>query len=117
MAAGADALDEEFPPFLWKVVLGALGDKKLEELVATLAGITGEVFAVTAPSERGIPSSDVAAAARAAMPDRDVHDCGSVADGVHAAMAAAGEDGAILVTGSMYVVGEARTLLANIDRS
>ena len=94
MAAGADALDEEFPPFLWKVVLGALGDKKLEELVAALAGITGEVFAVTAPSARGIPSSDVAAAARAAMPDREVHDCGSVADGVRAAVAAAGEDGA-----------------------
>ncbi len=117
MAAGADALDEEFPPFLWKVVLGALSDKKLDELVGTLAGITGEVFAVTAPSERGIPSSDVAAAARAVMPDREVRDCGSVADGVHAAVAAAGQDGAILVTGSMYVVGEARTLLANINRS
>ncbi|NNF88423.1 MAG: dihydrofolate synthase [Acidimicrobiia bacterium] len=112
MAAGAGALDEEFPPFLWKVVLGALADKKLDELVGTLSGIAGEVFAVTAPSHRGIPDSEVAAAARAAMPDRAVHESGSVADGVRAALEAAGEDGALLVTGSMYVVGEARSLLA-----
>jgi dihydrofolate synthase/folylpolyglutamate synthase len=117
MAAGAAALDEEFPPFLWKVVLGALGDKKLEELAGSLAGVAGEVFAVTAPSERGIPSAEVAAAARRAMPDRAVHESGSVADGVRGALAAAGEDGAVLVTGSMYVVGEARSLLASIDRS
>ena len=117
MAAGAAALDEEFPPFLWKVVFGALGDKKLEELIGALDSITGEIFAVTAPSHRGIPAADVAAAARAAMPDREVHESGSVADGVRAALAAAGEDGAVLVTGSMYVVGEARSLLAEIDRS
>jgi dihydrofolate synthase/folylpolyglutamate synthase len=117
MAAGAAALDEEFPPFLWKVVLGALGDKKLEELIGALDLIAGEIFGVTAPSERGIAAADVAAAARAAMPDREVHEAGSVADGVRAALAAAGEDGAVLVTGSMYVVGEARSLLADIDRS
>jgi dihydrofolate synthase/folylpolyglutamate synthase len=117
MAAGAAALDEEFPPFLWKVVLGALGDKKLEDLISVLAPVAGEIFAVTAPSERGIPAAEVAEAARAAMPDREVHESGSVADGVQAALAAAGEDGAVLVTGSMYVVGEARTLLASIDRS
>ncbi|NNC92794.1 MAG: dihydrofolate synthase [Acidimicrobiia bacterium] len=117
MAAGAAALDEEFPPFLWKVVLGALGDKKLEELIGALAPVAGEIFGVTAPSERGIAAADVAAAARATMPDREVHESGSVADGVRAALGAAGEDGAVLVTGSMYVVGEARSLLAEIDRS
>lgn len=117
MDAGAAALDEEFPPFLWKVVLGSLGDKKLEELIRALVPIAGEIFAVTAPSERGIPAVDVAAAARAAMPDLETHESGSVADGVRAALAAAGEDGAVLVTGSMYVVGEARSLLAETDRS
>ncbi len=117
MAAGASALDEEFPPFLWKVVLGALGDKKLEELVGALDAVTGEIFAVTAPSERGIPAAQVAAAATAAMPDRTVHQSGTVTDGVRAALEAASEDGAVLVTGSMYVVGEARSLLAKTERS
>jgi len=117
MAAGAAALDEEFPPFLWKVVLGALGDKKLDELIGALGAIAGEIYAVTAPSERGIPAEQVAAAAVSAMPDREVHVSGSVADGVHAALEAAGEDGAVLVTGSMYVVGEARSLLTNTERS
>jgi dihydrofolate synthase/folylpolyglutamate synthase len=117
MAAGALALDEEFPPFLWKTVVGALGDKKLDQLLAALEGIAGEVFAVAAQSDRSIPAQQVAEAARASLPDRDTHVAGSVSEGVRAALAAAGEDGAVLVTGSMYVVGEARSLLTNIERS
>ncbi len=117
MAAGASALDEEFPPFLWKVVVGVLGDKKLDLLLPALEGIAGEVFAVTAPSDRAIPAGQVAAAARIALPEVDIHESGSPADGLAAALESAGEDGAVLVTGSMYVVGEARSLLANIDRS
>ena len=117
MEAGAAALDEEFPPFLWKVVVGVLGDKRLDELVAALDGIAGDVFAVTAPSSRGVPAEEVAAAALAALPDHTVHVAGSVEDGLQAALAAAGEDGAVLITGSMYVAGEARSLLANTERS
>lgn len=116
MRAGAAALDEEFPPFLWKVVIGALGDKKLDEIIGELEGIAGEIFAATAPSSRGVPSAQVAAAARAALPQHAVHDSGPVADGITAALAAAGEDGAVLVTGSMYVAGEARSLLTNTER-
>jgi dihydrofolate synthase/folylpolyglutamate synthase len=117
MEAGAAALDEEFPPFLWKVVVGVLGDKRLDELAATLDSIAGEVFAVTAPSSRGVPAAEVAAAVRAALPDHAVHESGSVEDGVTAALEAAGEDGAVLITGSMYVAGEARSLLTNTERS
>lgn len=117
MQAGAATLDEEFPPFLWKVVVGVLSDKRLDDLAAALEGIAGEVFAVTAPSSRGVPATEVAAAARAALPDHSVHEAGSVEDGVKAALEAAGEDGAVLITGSMYVAGEARSLLANTERS
>lgn len=117
MRAGAAALDEEFPPFLWKVVFGALGDKKLVELLAELGGIAGEVFAVPAPSDRSIPAEEVAAAARSALPNRPVHVAASVGEGVSAARHAAGDDGAVLITGSMYVAGEARSLLANTERS
>jgi len=115
--AGAAALDEEFPPFLWKTVIGALADKKLDQLLAGLAGVAGEVFAVSAQSDRAIPAAEVAAAARLALPGVEVHELGSVPDGVEAAVLAAGADGAVLVTGSMYVVGEARSLLTNIERS
>ena len=117
IAAGAAALDEEFPPFLWKTVVGALADKQLDLLLAGLVGVAGEVFAVTAPSDRAIPAAEVAAAARRALPDVEVHVSGTVAEGVEAAVGAAGEDGAVLVTGSMYVVGEARSLLPNTERS
>jgi dihydrofolate synthase/folylpolyglutamate synthase len=117
MAAGAAALDEEFPPFLWKVVVGALADKKLDEILSELAGIAGDVYAVTAPGSRGIPARVVAEAARRALPDHTVHEAGSVSNGVGAALEAAGADGAVLVTGSMYVAGEARSLLASTERS
>ncbi|MGI9648932.1 MAG: bifunctional folylpolyglutamate synthase/dihydrofolate synthase [Acidimicrobiia bacterium] len=117
MQAGAATLDEEFPPFLWKVVVGVLGDKRLDEIAAALDGIAGEVFAVTAPSSRGVPAAEVAAAARSALPGRTVLEAGSVEDGIRAALEAAGEDGAVLITGSMYVAGEARSLLANTERS
>lgn len=117
IAAGAAALDEEFPPFLWKVVVGALADKQLDQLLTGLSGVAGAVFAVTAPSERAIPAAEVAAAARRALPDVEVVESGSVIEGLEQAVVAAGEDGAVLVTGSMYVVGEARSLLANIERS
>jgi dihydrofolate synthase/folylpolyglutamate synthase len=117
VAAGAAALDEEFPPFLWKVVVGALGDKKLDRILEPLSSIAGDVYAVTAPSSRGIPARVVAEAARRALPDHIVHEAGSVREGVGAALAAAGTDGAVLITGSMYVAGEARSLLANTERS
>ena len=116
-AARAAALDEEFPPFLWKVVVGALGDKKLEDILGRLSGIAGDIYAVTAPSSRGIPAAVVAEAARRALPDHTVHESGSVDDGLTAALDAAGVDGAVLVTGSMYVAGEARSLLSKTERS
>lgn len=112
MAALAHAVDEEFPPFLWKTVIGVMGDKDLEPMLESLKPIVGEVFAVSADYERARPAGEVAALATKLLPDTPVHVCGGVPDGVRAALEAAGNDGAILVTGSLYVVGEARSLIA-----
>lgn len=115
MAAGTAALDEEFPPFLWKVVLGSLGDKNLDRMVESLASVAGELFAVTAPSERAVPAEDIARTARGVV--EATHVAGSVENGVTMALEAAGPDGAVLVTGSMYVAGAARSLLMKTERS
>lgn len=115
MAAGTAAIDEEFPPFLWKVVLGSLGGKNLEGMLGSLASVAGEIFAVTAPSERGVPAEEIAHLARGVV--EATHVAGSVENGVNLALEAAGPDGAVLVTGSMYVAGAARSLLLRTERS
>jgi dihydrofolate synthase/folylpolyglutamate synthase len=115
--AGAAALDEEFPPFLWKVVFGALSDKNLEGMLGALDGVVGELFAVSASSERAISPEAIAEAAASVLEPGQIHVAGSIAEGLAAATEAAGADGAVLVTGSMYVVGEARSLLGATKRS
>ena len=67
------------------------------------------VVATTAPSPRAVPAAEVAAAAErlganaVAEPD--------VARAVDRALRLAGEEDVVLITGSFYVVGAARTML------
>ena len=117
IAAGAAALDEEFPPYLWKVVFGALSDKNLASMIAALSGVAGELFAVPAANERAISPETIAKAAAPMLEPGQIHVASTIAHGLKAATEAAGADGAVLVTGSMYVVGEARSLLKATERS
>jgi dihydrofolate synthase / folylpolyglutamate synthase len=108
IAALAAALAEEFPTTRWAVVFGAMADKDVPQMLRLLAPAAGSFHAArAADSSRARPAAAVAALAREAMavPVSD-H------DSVPAAVAAALGTGApVLVTGSLYVVGEARTAL------
>ena len=92
------------------LIYGAMRDKAVEEIAAILFPRAGHVI-VTAPAQ-----------ARALRPEsiRDLadHDSMSVAPDIQAALAMAGamaggaaEEDAIFVTGSLFLVGEARALL------
>jgi dihydrofolate synthase/folylpolyglutamate synthase len=72
----------------------------LDPLGATSASL---VVACPAPSARTVAPADIAAAARALGVDAEV--APDVATAVEIAKAAAGEDGLVLVAGSLYVVG------------
>jgi dihydrofolate synthase / folylpolyglutamate synthase len=72
------------------------------------------VVACPAPSPRSLPAAEVAAAARSL--GMDAREEGSVDAAVHAALAAAGDDDVVLVTGSLYVVGAARPVLRRRTR-
>ena len=107
-AALAGTLREEFPvagPSA--AVVGMLHGRDpsaiLQELAA--AGVT-TVVACTAPSPRALPPAEIAEAARAlgfaALAGE------SVDEAVTLALARVSEDGLLLVTGSLYVVSEAR---------
>jgi dihydrofolate synthase/folylpolyglutamate synthase len=117
VAALAAALDEEFLPTEWIVVFGARGSRDPVTLLEPLDGSVAKLYAAEAADPEAIPAGHIAAAARKAFgPSVPVTAAGPVPEAVAAALADAGEDGAVLVTGSLYVVGEARRLL-RVDRT
>ncbi len=92
------------------IVLGMLAGRDPAEILEGL-GVSGADFVVaTAPeSERAMPASEVAEAA-AAM-GATVETVTSVAEALDRAVSVAEDEEPILVVGSFYVVGEARTAL------
>lgn len=106
------AMSEEFLPLRWTVVMGILGDKDLD---AMLGHLTGSVtrFVATAPlSDRALPAAEVAMAARRVFgPEVEVTCEDDVPSAIAAGLAATNSADALLVTGSLYVVGEARPIL------
>ena len=111
MAVLAAAITEDFAvegPTV--VVVGMLSGRDPSALLAALAPIKPETVIVCAPeSPRAIGPDALAEAARALGLDAVVAD--SVADAISRGRAAVPESGLLLVTGSLYVVTEARTLL------
>ena len=91
-------------------VVGMLEGRDAEEMLRALGlGTARLVVACAAPSPRSQPAAAVADAARAL--GVAAHEAASVAEAVGVALAAAGQDGRVLVTGSLYVVGAARGFL------
>jgi dihydrofolate synthase/folylpolyglutamate synthase len=107
MAALAAALREEFSSLEWTLVFGAMSEKDVPGMLGLLDGLVAEVHACAPADDRAMPVDVAAEAAAGALgvPTVSHH---SVADAVSAARAAGGP---ILITGSLYLVGEARTLL------
>jgi len=104
----AAALAEEFPTRRWAVVFGAMADKDVPAMLRLLApAAAGFHTARAAGSSRARPSGEVAALASGETPV-PVTEHETVAEAVAAALAG---DDPVLVTGSLYVVGEARTAL------
>ncbi|MBN2112539.1 MAG: dihydrofolate synthase [Acidimicrobiia bacterium] len=107
-AALAAALAEGFPTTRWAVVFGAMSDKDVPAMLESLAPAAASFHtARAAGSERARSAAEVAALAAeaAAVP---VFSYGSVGAAVAAALASGMP---VLVTGSLYVVGEARGAL------
>lgn len=103
----AEALAEEFGDRQWIVVVGAMGDKELPEMMKHLVGMTERVIATAVDDARAIPPADLAAVLSQFGLEAEV-----VAN-PHAAVAQAieeaGRDGAVLVAGSIYLVGQIRS--------
>jgi folylpolyglutamate synthase/dihydropteroate synthase len=92
------------------LVVGMLRGKSALEMLEALDASTARlVVTCPPPSPRAQPADEVAAAARS-LGCRAVA-TGSVLEALEVALAEAGDDDLVLVTGSLYTVGAARTAL------
>jgi dihydrofolate synthase/folylpolyglutamate synthase len=116
--ATAAALEDsfQFDPLIG--VIGVMGDKDAEGLLAAFEPHLAHVVVTQNSTDRALPADRLAVVAREVYGDDRVTVVPLLADAIDAAAAraeAAGSDalssGAVLVTGSVVTVGEARTLL------
>ncbi|MGH9069488.1 MAG: bifunctional folylpolyglutamate synthase/dihydrofolate synthase [Acidimicrobiales bacterium] len=110
-AAAAATLDEELDvPGRRIVVVGLLRGRQPGEMLAALGHERMSlVVACRPPSPRALAPVEVVAAARGLGVEAEV--VADVGRALDRAMAVAGEEDLVLVTGSLYVVGQARALL------
>lgn len=106
----AKSLREEFGEKKWVGVLGVMSDKDLESMIAALEPCLESVVASQSNSPRATEPHELARRIRA-VSDLGVVECPTPSEAVDLARRLAGSHGRVLVTGSLYLVGEARTLL------
>ena len=118
--ATAEALDDSFTFSPLIGVVGVMGDKDHEGMLAELEPHLAHVICTQNSTERALPAERLAAVAREIFGEDRVSVAPRLSDAVDqaAALAEAGEafgdplgSGAVLVTGSVVTVGEARRLL------
>jgi dihydrofolate synthase/folylpolyglutamate synthase len=109
-AAAAEALRQAFGDARPVLVVGMLRGRDVTKMLEALQVADARaVIACPPPSPRALPPAEVAAAARAWLAPVEV--ASSVPEAVEGALALAGPDELVLVTGSLYVVGAARAWL------
>jgi dihydrofolate synthase/folylpolyglutamate synthase len=94
-------------PQKFTLILGILGDKDWWHICETLAPTASRIFTVPVASERTADAHELAAACRAAHPAAEIAAC----DSLRMALDQAASDRFVVVTGSLYLVGEALELL------
>ncbi len=106
------ALDTYFPERKIVMVLGMLGDKERFRVVAELAPRARKVIITKPNSPRAGDWQQLAAQAREFISDVDVVE--SIADAVLSGMKQTGVDDLVCITGSLYMVAEAREVVLGL---
>lgn len=111
----AEVFFDDFDPAGRRIlVTGCLRGRDAKEMLSALrADEFDTVLTCTAPTPRGMPSSELANAARALGCD-DVVELDTVVEACDRALASVAHDDGVLVTGSLYVVGAARPHLKRV---
>src|SRR5262249_20701544 len=101
------ALEQEFPATRPAVILGILGDKNWPVICETIAPLADKLFLTPVASQRTADPAALQQACRQAHPSAEAVVCASLAE----ALARTSEEPFVVVTGSLYLVGEALELL------
>jgi dihydrofolate synthase/folylpolyglutamate synthase len=89
------------------LILGVLQDKNWPHICEILAPMAARIFTLPVASERTADARELAAACRAANPAAEI----AAGDSLRMALDQAASDRFVVVTGSLYLVGEALELL------
>lgn len=113
------ALESRFPGRRIVFVLAMSADKQPAEFARVLLpGLTRALVVTRAQTPRAMPVDDVRGAVLPAVGSGvTVGVAGTVGEALDAARQAAGDDGVVCVTGSLYLVGEALALLDGMEGS
>lgn len=113
--AGADVVASEVKRIFGRVILvfGILNDKDVSGVAEKFGPISEEAFIVTPDSKRALPAE---LTAEYFEPYTKVQIRSSLRDAISAAKEKAGTDGTVLITGSLYMAGEAMEVL-NVSES
>ncbi|MGA7269566.1 MAG: Mur ligase family protein [Acidimicrobiia bacterium] len=108
------ALSEEFPTTRWVLVLGVMGDKDVEAMMGHVRDRIDAVVATQIVSDRAVPAAELGRRIEEAT-DLPIEVVTDPARAVERARQLAGAEGAVLVTGSLYMIGQVRSALAKAN--
>jgi dihydrofolate synthase/folylpolyglutamate synthase len=93
------------------MVFGVMRDKAVQEMTEILFPITGNVIVTHANHPRSATNAEIRQAAARVAAGINIEEAEDVASALDQARKLAGKEGLIVVTGSIYVVGEAMRML------
>lgn len=107
-AAALDAVLRDLPARAITMILAVSADKDVPALVGALAAPAARVIATRYQQDRSLPAVALAEAVRAVYPALPVETAPDLASAIAAAR---GQGDLVVIAGSLFLVGEARTLL------
>ncbi len=96
------------------LVLGVLADKDFKDMAAYLMPIADSVIFTQADYSRAVPAEELSRMLDVGAVEATV--CADVPDALEKALSNAGQDDMVLVTGSLYVVGEVKAWLSKREQ-
>lgn len=103
----ADSLNQYFPGIKPTLILGILQDKDWEAICRILAPVASRILLAPVPSDRTANPDELSAICRKGNPSIPISACSSLGK----ALSESGSDPFLLITGSLYLVGEALEIL------